>query len=231
MLTRSLGALVAAAALVSLTACGSDDTSQAADPGKDASTPLASTGSSGNGNCEYVKTGDAARQVDLPPATPTVKGDLTAQVKTSAGDLKLTLDADAAPCTVGSIVSLATQKYFDDTICHRLTTEGIFVLQCGDPLGKGYGGPGYNIPDEVTGSETYPAGTIAMANTSMPNSGGSQFFLVYDETPLPPSYTVFGSVDAASLETLRTIAAKGTEDGGPDGAPATEVRIEKFTTS
>ena len=129
-------------------------------------------------------------------------------------------------CTVNNFVSLALQGWFDDTDCHRLTSIVIFVHQFGDPTGTSSGGPGYTIPDEVDGSETYPAGTIAMAKTPMPNSGGSQFFLVYDETPLPPDYTVFGTIDEQGLESLREAAADGTVDGAPDGTPKTTVTLE-----
>src|SRR5690606_21777336 len=111
-----------------------------------------------------------------PPAEPTASGTVPATIRTSAGDLAVSLDADAAPCTVNSFLSLAQQGYFDETPCHRLTTSGIFVLQCGDPTGTGTGGPGYEFPDELTGSETYPAGTLAMANAG-PDTNGSQFFV------------------------------------------------------
>ncbi len=128
-------------------------------------------------------------------------------------------------------MSLAEQSYFDATTCHRLTTEGIFVLQCGDPTATGTGGPGYTIPDELSGEETYPAGTLAMAKTPYPDSGGSQFFIVYDETPLPPQYTVFGTVDAAGIKAVAEAASAGADDSnGPgDGAPKTAVDIEDVT--
>ncbi|MET0295928.1 MAG: peptidylprolyl isomerase, partial [Microbacterium sp.] len=128
------------------------------------------------------------------------------------------------PCTVESFVSLAQQQYFSNTECHRLTTSGIFVLQCGDPTGTGRGGPGYRFDDELDGGETYPAGTVAMANAG-PGTNGSQFFLVYEDTPLPPSYTVFGQLSSEGLEVVQTIAADGVEGGADDGAPATAVTI------
>jgi peptidyl-prolyl cis-trans isomerase B (cyclophilin B) len=123
-------------------------------------------------------------------------------------------------------VSLADQGYFDDTQCHRMTTEGIYVLQCGDPTASGRGGPGYSFADELSGEETYGAGTLAMANAG-PNTNGSQFFIVYDETPLSPDYTVFGSVDDATVDLIQGVADDGTDDqNGPgDGAPLTPVEI------
>ncbi len=115
---------------------------------------------------------------------------------------------------MNSFKHLADKKYFDGTKCHRLTTQGIFVLQCGDPQGTGSGGPGYTIPDEnlgalgkagADGTVTFPAGTVAMANTSQPNTGGSQFFLVYKDTKLPPAYTPSGrSTRPASRRSRRS---------------------------
>ena len=149
-------------------------------------------------------------------------------ITTGVGELKTTLDAAKTPCTVNSFLSLAEQGYFDGTTCHRLTTDGIFVLQCGDPSAKGTGGPGYSFADELSGSEAYPAGTLAMANAG-PNTNGSQFFIVYADTSLPPKYTVFGHLDEASTAIVADVAAAGTENGGPDGAPKTPVMIESVT--
>ena len=115
-------------------------------------------------------------------------------------------------------MSLAEQGYFDATPCHRLTTQGIFVLQCGDPTGTGTGGPGYSFDDELSGDETYPAGTLAMANAG-PNTNGSQFFIVYEDTQLPPAYAVFGTVDEAGIKIVQEVAEKGTDTGAPRRRP------------
>jgi peptidyl-prolyl cis-trans isomerase B (cyclophilin B) len=151
-------------------------------------------------------------------------------IKTSVGELDADLDADRTPCTVNSFVSLAEQGYFDGTSCHRLTTEGIFVLQCGDPTGTGAGGPGYSFADELDGSETYGPGTLAMANAG-PNTNGSQFFIVYGDSPLPPSYTVFGTVDEESVASVEDVAAVGSDNanGAGDGAPKKPVDISSVT--
>jgi len=153
-------------------------------------------------------------------------------VTTGLGDIAATLDADATPCTVNSFVSLAEQGYFDATECHRLTTAGIFVLQCGDPTATGSGGPGYSFEDELSGEETYPAGTLAMANAG-PNTNGSQFFIVYGDTPLPASYTVFGTVDEAGVKLVEGVAEEGTDNANAqgDGAPNQAVEIESVTVS
>ena len=181
-------------------------------------------------SCTYTEDGQQpAKDVDPPSAEAPTSGDVEATLATNQGDIGVTLDTGAAPCTVHSFVSLAEQGYFDDTPCHRLTTQGIYVLQCGDPSGTGTQGPGYGFDDELDGEETYPAGTLAMANAG-PNTNGSQFFLVYEDTQLPPDYTVFGTIDDAGLDVVTAIAQKGAQGGAPDGPPAEEVTIESATT-
>jgi peptidyl-prolyl cis-trans isomerase B (cyclophilin B) len=156
----------------------------------------------------------------------------TAKVVTNCGTIVVALDGKAAPHTVNSFNFLAGKGFFTDTPCHRLTTSGIFVLQCGDPTGTGSGGPGYTIPDENLRGATYPAGTLAMANTGQPHTGGSQFFFVYANTSLPPQYTPFGHV-TSGLGVLTRIAKAGTDDSnGPgDGHPTQPVVIESFTVT
>jgi peptidyl-prolyl cis-trans isomerase B (cyclophilin B) len=202
-----------------LSACGQGD--QASDsPSPDQASTSASD--AGKGACTYTPTGDAARKVELPPSGPAPAQSLT--IDTNRGPIRVALDGTGAPCTANSFTSLAKQGYFDDTRCHRLTTQGIFVLQCGDPSATGSGGPGYSFDDELTGKETYPAGTVAMANAG-PNTNGSQFFLVYADTSLPPSYTVFGKMDPAGLQAVKKVADAGTANGSPDGVPKEDVRI------
>ncbi len=133
---------------------------------------------------------------------------------------------------MNSFLSLAEQGYFDDTPCHRLTTApaSISVLQCGDPSGTGMGGPGYSFDDELAGSETYPAGTLAMANAG-PNTNGSQFFMVYADSTLAPDYTVFGQLDDAGLKVVQELGKLGTATGEPDGPPAKKVTITSVTAA
>jgi peptidyl-prolyl cis-trans isomerase B (cyclophilin B) len=148
--------------------------------------------------------------------------------KTNLGEIVISTKSDEAPQTVAAISKLAQENYFDNTICHRLTTEGIFVLQCGDPTGTGTGNPGFTLPDENLPQaieNNYPVGTVAMANSG-PNSSGSQFFLVYQDTTLPnAAYTIWGSI-TSGLDILKTIASAGVVGGGADGAPVTGVTIE-----
>jgi peptidyl-prolyl cis-trans isomerase B (cyclophilin B) len=170
---------------------------------------------------------EAAPAVELPNAGITESNKASITFTTNQGEIVIETTPALAPLTVNAIAALAQKNYFDNTICHRLTTEGIFVLQCGDPTGTGTGGPGFNIPDENLPQPTennYPAGTVAMANAG-PGTSGSQFFLVYQDTTLGPDYTIWGSI-TSGLDILQTIASAGVVDGGADGAPATGVTIE-----
>ncbi|MFJ9645299.1 peptidylprolyl isomerase [Streptomyces sp. NPDC004244] len=180
------------------------------------------------------------KQSPAPAMAIDQKAKYTFALKTSAGDVKVEMDAAKTPETVNSFKALADKGFFDNTKCHRLTTSGIYVLQCGDPEGTGMGGPGYTIADEnldalgkpnEQGQVIYPAGTVAMANTGRPHTGGSQFFLVYKDSPLAPSYTPFGKIDAAGLKALEEVAKAGTAEGGQDGAPKTPVVIQKGTVT
>ena len=160
----------------------------------------------------------------------------TMKLATTCGDIDIDLKASAAPHTVNSFAFLAGKGYFDHTKCHRLTTNGIYVLQCGDPTGQGNGGPGYTIPDENLKDKslkgnTYPKGTVAMANTGQKHSGGSQFFLVHKDSKLPPSYTPFGTVSESGMKVLQKIAKAGESTGAGDGAPNATVVIDKATVT
>ena len=133
------------------------------------------------------------------------------------GTVRVVLDRVSAPCTVNSFVSLARQKFYDNTRCHRLVDSRIFILQCGDPTGSGTGGPGYTYADETDGTERYTGGVVAMANGG-PNTNGSQFFLVYeDSSQLDPNYTVFGRMDDASRRVVARMAFEGQDGRNPSG--------------
>ena len=195
------------------------------------------------GPCHY-RPGDPAppgKGFGLPadPSPTPRAGTVVVTLETSQGPIPLTLNRAQAPCTVQSFVFLAQRTFFDGTPCHRLTTDDTLkVLQCGDPTGLGSGGPGYTIPDEnptgltpapgvSAGTVIYPTGTVAMANDGTPHSGGSQFFLVYGDSELTPSYAVFGTVSAAGLSTLDKVATGGVTAGQSptDGRPNLAVTI------
>ena len=153
-----------------------------------------------------------------------------------SGDaISFDLDGVAAPQAVANFVSLASEGYFEGLSCHRLTTAGIFVLQCGDPNGDGTGGPGYNFGpiENAPADDLYPAGTIAMARRGGDDfSMGSQFFIVYQDSTIPSDsvggYTIFGTL-TSGLEAVQAIAAAGTADGGTDGSPAEPVTLENVS--
>ncbi|MBZ3902413.1 MULTISPECIES: peptidylprolyl isomerase [Streptomyces] len=164
----------------------------------------------------------------------------TMDLQTTCGSIPITMDAAKAPHTVNSFDFLVNKGYLDHTKCHRLTTQGIYVLQCGDPQGTGMGGPGYTIPDENLKDsrlkgDVYPAGTVAMANQfnaqtgEGKNSGGSQFFLVFQDSPLPANYTPFGTISKAGMKVLTKIAKAGENTGMGDGTPNATVVINKAT--
>jgi len=191
-------------------------------------------------NCQYPATTEPATRPVKPPQNGRIATDpalLRASVMTSHGTVGLELDNGKTPCTVNNFTSLAKQGFFDNTKCHRLaTTPELRVLQCGDPTGTGTGGPGYRFPNEYPTNQyrltdpalktpvLYPRGTLAMANSG-PGTNGSQFFLVYDDSVLPPTYTVFGAIDSPGLIALDMIAAAGVTAGGDDGKPAKDVTI------
>jgi peptidyl-prolyl cis-trans isomerase B (cyclophilin B) len=178
--------------------------------------------------CTYTKAATdkgAPKDLGTPPAKPAQTGAVQATVKTSQGDLGITLDGAKAPCTTNSFAFLAQKKYFEKTECHRLSTsEGLKMLQCGDPTGTGQGGPGYQFADENLEGATYPKGTLAMANSG-PGTNGSQFFLVYGDSQLPPSYSVFGKI-TSGLDVLEKVAKAGVSKPGEDGTGAPKKKVE-----
>jgi peptidyl-prolyl cis-trans isomerase B (cyclophilin B) len=188
-------------------------------------------------SCSFPASGQAAKPVTPPPVgNVSAQGTVAVTLQTGDGPIPMTLDKALAPCTVDSFVSLTKQGYFDNSTCHRITTApGLQVLQCGDPTGTGTGGPGYTIPDEVFPELKYGRGILAMANTGQPNTGGSQFFMIYGDGELPPQYTAFGSIDPAGLQVIDTIAKRGSDgslDPSPGGGkPIQPVTIEKATVS
>jgi peptidyl-prolyl cis-trans isomerase B (cyclophilin B) len=181
----------------------------------------------------------------LPPSSLSEDRTWTGTMTLNDTALSISLNGKKAPQAVANLVELAGSGYYDGTPCHRLTTSGIFVLQCGDPFGTGSGGPGYtfgpleNVPsptvtktvNDVEGKYgVYPAGTIAMARGAAEDSQGSQFFIVYQDTELPiPGYTVVGKV-TKGLGALRSaITSRGTADGSEDGAPKVTTTLETFS--
>ncbi|MEU6151187.1 peptidylprolyl isomerase [Actinosynnema sp. NPDC047251] len=193
--------------------------------------------------CEYRASKEpSAKEGTKAPEAAGISstGTATATVKANIGDLKLTLDRSLAPCTVNSFISLAKQGYFNGVGCHRIGTQGLQMLQCGDPSGTGSGGPGYAFDDETWPELTYGRGYLAMANAgkdqeTQKGTNGSQFFIVYGDAQLSPDYTVFGSLDEDGLKLIDDVARAG-HDGSFDpspggGKPNKEVKFETVTVA
>jgi cyclophilin family peptidyl-prolyl cis-trans isomerase len=156
----------------------------------------------------------------------------TATVTTTTGTFVITLDAKNAPQTVNNFVFLADKGFYHCVIFHRVIPQ--FMDQTGDPTGTGQGGPGYTIPDEnpakaATGQPQYPLGSVAMANTGSPHSGGSQFFIVAGSQgeSLPNSYALFGQV-TSGMNVVDTINQQGSAQGVP---PDVTQRILSITVA
>jgi peptidyl-prolyl cis-trans isomerase B (cyclophilin B) len=189
-------------------------------------------------HCTYTAATPVAKKVSFPPSTPDYTASYTATLKTNLGDVTFDLLNSKATCTVNSFVHLAEAGYFNNTQCHRLVTNGIYILQCGDPFAAasdtlncsstskaGSGTPGYEFDSENLTDATYPAGTVAMANESSATTNGSQFFIVYKDSSsgLSAAYTPFGTV-SSGLNIVQNVAKAGnacqvTEDGESMGGP------------
>ncbi|WP_007027043.1 peptidylprolyl isomerase [Saccharomonospora iraqiensis] len=242
----TIGAVVVVAGLVVILATRGDDTAAEGDAADASGTPDASASNTpvniptervaaperpeplpDPATCEYPESGQPAKEVS-PPSGGNVPagGTVDVTLESTVGEIPLTLDRALAPCTVNSFVHLAEQGFYTDTSCHRLSTDGLQMLQCGDPKGDGTGGPGYSFADETFEGLNYGRGVLAMANSG-PDTNGSQFFMVYGEAPLPPNYTVFGTISDKGLTVLDEVARAGhdgsSQAGG--GTPHTEVRF------
>ncbi|GAA2660834.1 peptidylprolyl isomerase [Paractinoplanes durhamensis] len=190
--------------------------------------------------------GGKVKDVGTPPATAPNTGTATLTMATNLGNIVATLDKSKVPCTTASFTYLASKKFWDNTKCHRLVNEASFkVLQCGDPFatGKGYrdtdgqGGPSYTMAEENLPTDTnkpYPAGSIAMANTGQAGSTGSQFFICSEDTQLPASYTLLGTI-TSGLDLVKDVVKAGDDEafkasaGG--GHPKKELDIKSLVMS
>ncbi|MFI0738639.1 peptidylprolyl isomerase [Streptomyces sp. NPDC021100] len=250
LIAAGLAVLIAAGGTaVAAGALGGDDKKD--DKASEATPSELPTPSKGPDPCAKPAAGSPAKKTwkSEPSMTVDTSASYTMDLKTTCGSIDLKLDAAKAPHTVNSLNFLAGQGYFDHTKCHRLTGEaaGIYVLQCGDPQGTGAGGPGYTLAEENLKSDLlqepkdeqlkqakmkiYPAGTIAMAKTQQPHSTGSQFFLVYKDSPLQPDYTPVGTIGTEGRKTLDKIAGAGIQGGAPDGPPNATVVVDKATVT
>ena len=203
-------------------------------------------------HCSYTSaSAGTVVKSSLPTASPDYKAAYTASINTNLGPIKIDLANSKATCTVNSFAHLASDNFWNNTQCHRLsTTDGLYMLQCGDPTAKasqtlscssstlGTGGPGYEFASEnlptagSSGSVTYKAGTVAMANSGGATNG-SQFFLVFKNTTLGPDYTPFGTI-TSGLDILQNVAKAGTSctfAGAGGGVPKDKVIIDSVSIS
>ncbi|MFF3866596.1 peptidylprolyl isomerase [Micromonospora sp. NPDC001898] len=208
------------------------------------------TAASGLVQCAFTEIPKESRtkevkDVGLPQNQQANTGVQTLTMDTNLGPITAKVDRAASPCTAASFTHLASKNFFDNSKCHRLVTEGIQVLQCGDPsaTGKGWretdgtGGPAYKLTEENLPTDkrpAYPKGVIAMANSGQPGSTGSQFFIVYGDSQLDPNYTVLGTI-TGGMDIVEAVAKAGDDKafakqaGG--GHPKKEVVIKKLTMS
>jgi len=152
--------------------------------------------------------------------------------ETNCGNIVVTTVGAKAPITITQLSTLAKRGYFDNSLCHRLTTQGLYVLQCGDPTATGSGGPNFTYGDENLPTATannYPAGTVAMANSG-PGTNGSQFFLVFADTTLGANYTIWGTI-TEGLDIVKAIAKAGVKGGGADCLPKQTIAINRVTVT
>ncbi|MDR1634654.1 MAG: peptidylprolyl isomerase [Bifidobacteriaceae bacterium] len=212
-----------AAVVVTSVLSGRDKTSTA-----DSGTGTAVVSTDPEATGDATTPGDGKATYTAVPDPSLAEGrEWTGAMVTSAGEIGFTLDGVAAPQATANFIQLANDGYYDGSSCHRLTTEGIFVLQCGSLTGDGTDSPGYQFGpvENAPADSVYPAGTIAMARATSEDSQGAQFFITYQDSTIPGGYSVFGHV-TSGLEAVEQVAAGGTEDGGTDGRPAIAVTID-----
>jgi len=198
--------------------------SSSSHPATTVPTPAGSPGS----DCGYTKKDEPTGKKGAQPL-PTFNIDVNklyvATVKTSMGTFEVTMDAQAAPCTVNSFVYLAKRHFYDGLTFHRIIKQ--FVIQGGDPVGDGTGGPGYTFKDELNNGLNYNVGSIAMANSG-PNTNGSQWFIITGQqgVALPNNYTNFGAV-TSGIQVALKIGEVATDPS--NDRPKTPVTIESIT--
>lgn len=181
--------------------------------------------------CRTVKISAQAAKRVTPPTSLLKRGPRLITLQTNCGNISIKTFFREAPVTLTVLATLVNSGYYNRTTCHRLTTDGIYVVQCGDPTATGMGDPGFrykdeNLPDAEL--DNYPRGTVAMANSGSPGTNGGQFFLVYEDTTLGPNYTIWGEI-VSGIEILEFIAKAGVKGGGVDGTPLRTLAIERVT--
>jgi peptidyl-prolyl cis-trans isomerase B (cyclophilin B) len=188
----------ALAAVIAASACGGGDDESS---------------SSGDEGCEEVDAPDPKPEGTRKAPTEPLHEGVTYRlvVETNCGSFTIELDQQSAPKTAPSLVALARDGFYDDTIIHRVVPS--FVIQGGDPTGTGMGGPGYQTVDRPARDAKYARGVVAMAKSGAdpPGAAGSQFFVVTaEDAGLPPEYAIVGKVTSGLIDTVQKIDHLGS---------------------
>lgn len=193
------------------------------------SAPIAQAEEKETVKCRQIKWSAKSPKRINPPTALLKRGPRQITLQTNCGNINIRTFYKDAPVTLTVLATLMKAGYYKRTACHRLTTDGIYVVQCGDPTATGMGDPGFRYKDEnlpEAEMDNYPRGTVAMANSGSPGTNGSQFFLVYDDTTLGPNYTIWGEI-TSGIEILEYIAGAGVKGGGVDGTPLKNLVIQR----
>ena len=182
--------------------------------------------------CRPTKALTQANKKVSPPTTLLKRAPRLITISTNCGTITIRTNFREAPLTITALTTLINSGYYTRTQCHRLSTKGIYWVQCGDPTATGLGDPGFSYKDEnlpEVGDDNYPRGTVAMANFGRPDSNGSQFLLFYDDTTLrSPNYTIWGEI-ISGIEIIEYIAEGGVKGGSAEGTPVRNLVIERIT--
>ena len=182
--------------------------------------------------CRPTKVFAQTNKKVSPPTTLLKRAPRLITISTNCGTITIKTYFRDAPLTITALTALINSGYYTRTQCHRLSTKGIYWIQCGDPTATGLGDPGFSYKDEnlpEVGEDNYPRGTVAMANFGRPDSNGSQFLLFYDDTTLrSPNYTIWGEI-ISGIEIIEYIAEGGVKGGNAEGTPVRNLVIERIT--
>lgn len=182
--------------------------------------------------CRPTKVVAQSNKKVSPPTTLLKRAPRLITISTNCGTIAIKTYFRDAPLTITALTALINSGYYARTQCHRLSTKGIFWIQCGDPTATGLGDPGFTYKDEnlpEVGEDNYPRGTVAMSNFGRPDSNGSQFLLFYEDTTLrSPNYTIWGEI-VSGLEIIDYIAEGGVKGGNAEGIPMRNLVIERIT--
>jgi peptidyl-prolyl cis-trans isomerase B (cyclophilin B) len=213
---------------IAVAGCGSDSDGESTST---AAAAPATTATSSDTGCQTVAAAKPKPAKAQKPTKELTESDhVTVTLDTNCGSIPIVLDTKRAPKTASSFASLAQQGFYDGLSFHRIVPG--FVIQGGDPLGTGMGGPGYKVVEKPPASLKYEPGVVAMAKTQVekPGTSGSQFFIVSgpEGAQLTPDYALVGKVTGDGMKTVAKINATPADQ---QGVPSTPIVISKATVS